>query len=546
MKKISIDVNHNPMKDTNLDITSHEAENIIHALIAQEDHLKKKVQEYLDKHTTPMQLMFSSSSELTELLTPLADALTGELKTFLSSLSIVLSLLWSKKELSKKNMEETAEINTDYLIAPPNPRLSLVKGLANTRIPLVLSATLKKIWDTSKDKEFIINIGNFRVHVTAPKLTKKRLEKAVADLTNITSIVKSSKVPHFAQALYGEMFIADSGALGNIAAHYNITSDTISINEESLDKNLEYLTHSLIHELGHRYYRKVLNDTERADWDTFFQTIQTQKSNAKPKLGDSLFFEWGLYDPEAIPGQDIISDIDLDVMGFDIYEYKAKKGTHSVSIHQLLKVGAFPTVYSSSNPEEFFCETISLYHTGKMRSSAKAIVEKGFINRFVLPYQEVHLEATDALDEILNHQQVFKYKTLAEVSLASKYTSQPQKAFLTEFLDSLSKYDPKHKEWGVPKKDLNALQNIVDKIEAETEKAKKEEYILQMQEESKSQKSYLPANRGKNLSVTEKLNFLIEEGSPFESKWAQNLLKQKHLSEEDLELIDNAYEELTE
>lgn len=549
MKKTAIDININPMHDKNLDITSHEVEQMLHHLVTQEEDLKHKVKKYLDEHTTPMQLMFSSSAELNQILTPLAEGMASELSTFIKSLGYVLTLLWSKKDLSKKYMEECSEINSTYIVAQHNVKLSLVKGMANTRIPMALASRLKDIWDTSKDKEYKLTIEGFRLHITAPKLTKKRLDKAVEDIKSITAIVKSSKVPHFASALYGEMFIADGEALGNIAAHYNISSDTISINEASLDKNVEYVTHSLIHELGHRYFRKVLNDTERADWENFYQTIQVQKTNAKPKLGDSIFFDWGVYDPEAIPGQDIITDLDFDEMGFDLYVYKAKKGTHTISIHQLLKVGAFPTVYASTNSEEFFCETISLYHTGKMRSSAKAMVEKGFINRFVMPYQEVKVQATDALDEILNHQQVFKFKTLAEVSLSSRFISQAQKTFLTDFLDNLTKYDPKHKEWAVPKKDIQTLQNIVDKIEVDEEKAKKEEYLLKLHEESKlsqGHNSYLPSNRGKKLSLQDKLNFIIEEGSPYQSRWAKTLLGETDVSEEDIELIDNAYEELTE
>ena len=376
MKKISIDINHNPLVEAAIKKSPEEVLKSIQALIALEKTLTAKVE--LDfKKLTPKKGW--DMDNLLDILQKVIKANKKQLEEYFDLLLTALANILAKKQLPD-NMSQICLNILKTLILTETPFLSMVSAWGVKHKSLDSGKKLKSIWENHSDKEELMSIGKMHVHLLAPNLSeadiKLTFEQAVQSIS-------TSKLPHFSSILYGDFFITDK--LHTQGMYHIGSSDSVWIDSKILEqKGYGYLLHTIIHELSHRYYNKVLNGQEKADWANFYEVTSKNPSVGDIKKGDSAFYDWGLSFTNTIPGvDDIIVEIGEDEDGIASVQFS---NDEIYPISKLVRAKAFPTVYASKDPEEFFCETNSLYHQGKIRGNVKQAVESVFEALFIHPH----------------------------------------------------------------------------------------------------------------------------------------------------------------
>ena len=244
--------------------------------------------------------------------------------------------------------------------------------------------------DLASNSQDFIKIGNVHLFFSDSSLKPQDKEDLMRIVEEAGKIMASSKVPHFGNAFYGNIFVLPNNKMYRQYAFYYVNNDTVYLNSSLLKNNsIKDGIRVIIHELGHRYYAKVLNIQEKEAWDNYYSELISKPYNASlaPKVGDSLYLDVGLaFLAKDEPGNDKITEIELDSTGLvHIYYYQRGEDTYLFTDADLSELGYFPTVYAKKNPEELFCETISYYVMGMLRPSIRSILEKEFENHFMPP-----------------------------------------------------------------------------------------------------------------------------------------------------------------
>ena len=261
---------------------------------------------------------------------------------------------------------------------------------------LEMANHLLNIWlnsenrDLSSNGQDFIKIGKVHLFFSDSSLTPQDKENLIRIVEEAGKIMASSKVPHFANAFYGNIFVISHNKMHDHFAYYYRSTDMVYLNSSLLKKtSIKDGIRVVIHELGHRYYAKVLNIKEKEAWETYYSELISRPYDASlaPKVGDSVYLEVGLsYMFDSEPGEDKITRIELDSTGLvHTYYFEVDGVSYYFTDADLSKLGYFPTAYSKENPEEFFCETISYYSMGMVRTSIRSILEKEFENHFMPP-----------------------------------------------------------------------------------------------------------------------------------------------------------------
>jgi hypothetical protein len=222
------------------------------------------------------------------------------------------------------------------------------------------------------------------------KITSQEMEEHLGIIKQAYHLMSASKLPHFDKAFYGNFYFMEHNKGHRHYAFYYENKDEVWINS-SLLRSLgnELCVQVLIHELGHRYYRKVLNQKEKDAWENFYSVLIEKpydKSHA-PKVGDSLSKDFGFIYPLG-KVKDVITRIEMDEDGLEHKYFFLNSDGVSLYItdKDLAERGVFPTAYARKNSEEMFCETLSLYSLGMLSPSIRHIIETEFENHFVIPY----------------------------------------------------------------------------------------------------------------------------------------------------------------
>jgi hypothetical protein len=229
--------------------------------------------------------------------------------------------------------------------------------------------TLLKFWDTfaeldvsSSEGSDFFKIDNLLVRILTP-ITDEKIEKVKKIIHRGVLEIQSSTIPHLKDMLKDLNVFIVAGKKTNAMAWYRPAYDDIYLQEAYLEKykDLDHHVSSFIHEVGHRYYKKILTADQKFDWTKIYQqTLAKQKrrefKDQLPDIGDSLSKKCGVRYGNIDPDQDTVIAIDKDFVGRTYY--KIQSG-HKIYEHEIEGFLGVPSGYSKKDSEEFFCETLA-------------------------------------------------------------------------------------------------------------------------------------------------------------------------------------------
>lgn len=219
--------------------------------------------------------------------------------------------------------------------------------------------------DLGASSDAKLTVGPFVVH-NVVHAKEKQIEQIRVLLADAAKAVKKSKIPGSAAILYGDVLVAGKFGRNRTVGLYIPEKDLIYI------RPLAKITHdhlkTLIHELGHRYWDKVMPRSQKAEWTTHHRAIASQDAGAIatvwPKVGDPIPF-----DLKGFKTRPLVTRIS----GGAFYVEKNGKEVGSISAQNIIRgqqedriQASYPTPYAATDPEEHFCESFALYSMGKL------------------------------------------------------------------------------------------------------------------------------------------------------------------------------------
>ena len=216
-----------------------------------------------------------------------------------------------------------------------------------------------------------VAVGPF--NLTNPiNLSNDKVEEMVEVCTRALTLCTNSLAPNFPQALYGDVVLVEKLERASWYAWYNRVKDDITMKYMSRDKD-EFIK-TFIHEIGHRYYQKILPRNKNMLWQLYDRSCHhAQRINLRDWVGKDI----GLYatkrrtktvvgskgDQKAVIYEVRHNGIYLETDdGNIIGSYKEKYIIDFIKA----RTGIFPTKYATTDAEEHFCEALSYKAVGKL------------------------------------------------------------------------------------------------------------------------------------------------------------------------------------
>ena len=209
--------------------------------------------------------------------------------------------------------------------------------------------------------------GNFVVvpQLTLPNKAIEMITDAVVHCEHTlrgtgTASSKLKPVDRMKELVYGPVLISYDVVPG-AAAFYLISEDFIVIQSQARTLHVNMLTHAILHELGHRYWKLFASEECKKRWMVYYLLcLRSVQSRDRLKVGtviyDQHYFRRG--------GEEL-----LRIEGFDnSVRCRNVANNHLVTLpyeHAAVRT-AFPTNYAVTNYEEHFCETFAIYLAGNL------------------------------------------------------------------------------------------------------------------------------------------------------------------------------------
>jgi len=231
------------------------------------------------------------------------------------------------------------------------------------RIELIIEAAQR--WKPKeKGTEELFTHGPFTVTNTVG-ITGAKLEAFKKALDTVISKVKLNAVPGFQKVLYGDIYLVGQLSQAHHAAWYTPHDDVVYCRLSRKKWGFDEI-HALIHELGHRYWRKKAPKDKKMEWNSHHLDIKYSRVDIDmPDIGETL--------PVHVKGapRGWLPVVDSIQEGMYIYKTPDDRTGRipSFKLRQFLDKtqGAelrFPTAYSATNEEEHFCEALALLSLG--------------------------------------------------------------------------------------------------------------------------------------------------------------------------------------
>ncbi len=171
---------------------------------------------------------------------------------------------------------------------------------------------------------------------------------------------KIKPVVRMEELVYGPVLISYDVVPG-AAAFYLISEDFLVIQSQARTLHVNMLTHAVLHELGHRYWKLFASGERKTKWMIYYQLcLQMMRSRERLKVGtiiyDQYYFRRG--------GEEL-----LKIEGFDnSVRCRNVANNHLITLpyETAATRTAFPTTYAATNHEEHFCETFAIYLAGNL------------------------------------------------------------------------------------------------------------------------------------------------------------------------------------
>lgn len=294
-----------------------------------------------------------------------------------------------------KALERAAKPFLSARRAPRKIATWIVKNEKNLKF---LTNAYKKWPDKGEDSPDKYPVGPFTVHNTL-QLDGDDLTKTNKVIEAGTKFLKSSGIPGAAKMLYGDIYVVGKLQGHNTLAWYNFRDDNVYL-RPLLKANMD-ATASLTHEIGHRYWRKVLpKDAQRA-WQRYHQGKRYEQPDVGEQIKEVMAtIKPGQPMPVPIKGRqrggppivlrlEDTSDPRRARVVYTMPRGKNKGEEGSIRLmaianflgQQAARKITFPTPYASTSPEEHFAESFGMYSMKKLTGTHKENFEKIIVNR---------------------------------------------------------------------------------------------------------------------------------------------------------------------
>jgi len=208
-------------------------------------------------------------------------------------------------------------------------------------------ALSSKNWPTLSESESEIPIGN----MTLINQTDQDPAASIKTVQIASNLYKSSGIAGLSKSLYGNVFLVSSIANKKTTmAWYNPNTDQIYVIARKRWSNQQ--EHTVLHELGHRFWRKFAGNDRKEEWISHHRTI-----SGKVELGVGDLVPTTKY---TITKIEYKTTHLIDEKGEAAY-LPTKK------LEQLQRELKYPTLYSAQNYEEHFCEALGLFLQNELK-----------------------------------------------------------------------------------------------------------------------------------------------------------------------------------
>lgn len=212
-------------------------------------------------------------------------------------------------------------------------------------------------------------IGPVRLHFvgnTTPKerqTTMRSMERVIEGLRRQSPLVAS--------ILYGDIVVGATSTGANVSGFYAHWTDMVYTTSKGTAMDEMKVAHIIAHELGHRYWRKVLDEDVQQSWKKAFREYK-QRGFTIP-MEDFV----GMVVPTK-SGDYRIIDAALNVEQLDANGNPTGiRGSFPRSAaDQFRDLRVFPTAYAGTDPEEFFCEVFGMVATGELSAEHMHLLER--------------------------------------------------------------------------------------------------------------------------------------------------------------------------
>ena len=276
------------------------------------------------------------------------------------------------KNKLNKSFGRRSGSNTEWV----KKRLSHIKDLLE-----FLKSPLKQ---ASRD----IPLGPFTlknpIHLSEHKV--ERMETAISDALKLCT---NSLVPSFKSCLYGDVALTEKIGRASWFAWYNKTRDDITI--KYFERDLNHFIRTFIHEMGHRYYLKVLPASKKALWAKYHTMAVVTNVNLRDWVGDpsvAFYVKLGrgggatLY-PAQEPGamRAMMTRVDHEGVYFTTEGGRGVGPFRQRFVMNAMrsKIGLLPSTYASTSAEEHFCEALAYKALGDLKRPALRAFDAIFI-----------------------------------------------------------------------------------------------------------------------------------------------------------------------
>ena len=207
------------------------------------------------------------------------------------------------------------------------------------------------------------------------------LEQMKREIKKATRFIKGGDYAPMKKVLYGHAHLVNDVGGHNTLGFYNPGEDNVYIRtflrgSKGMTNDRTGYVHVLIHEFGHRCYRKFVDADFKAKWKQYYKELLVKKtpeapSSWPPQKGDSLLFtvkgkSADSNDParfHSLRGDNVICYTNKTGEGNPFNMGSQRRVRRFVGEYS---TGLYPSRYSKTNSEEFYCETVGFYLRGDL------------------------------------------------------------------------------------------------------------------------------------------------------------------------------------
>lgn len=267
-----------------------------------------------------------------------------------------------KNKLKKASLRPMANGNIKWYVA----RMSHIEDMLELlKYPLKQASSHKTLGPFTLKNPIHLSEGKVLKIETACK-------EALALCTN-------SLAPGFTACLYGDITLTEKIGRSDWLAWYHSSKDDITIKYFEHDKRTFMRT--FIHEIGHRYYKKVLPADKKALWAKYHILATTTRVDIKDWIQDpsaTFYVGYGRTreqissTPEPGFTRALIHSFDYQGVRF-LTDNGTLFGPFDIKwVKSALrsKTGHLPSQYASTSAEEHFCEALAYKAVGELTDQA--------------------------------------------------------------------------------------------------------------------------------------------------------------------------------